>query len=158
MVGPYLAAVRDLGSPAYSGAALPRTYEAARIAADTALIGGLPIAPVAGRAAADGNPPALEGVTAARAETAGGCLRAAPTGREGRVRVVLPPTGLFVDPSPGHTTVGLRRWNDTFLPLAAGVPQNGRAFALRAPPDALGGPWHVELDVVGPVRLCGAAA
>ena len=69
--------------------------------------------------------------------------------------VTVPRRGLTVDPRGNSTTIGLRRFGDTFTDLA---PSGGKAFVVRIPSDAQPTPWHARVSLHAPARVCAPPA
>src|SRR2546423_7142087 len=100
--GSYFAAVRKFdSSPAYTTAELRRSSEQARQAADDVLVRALNLRLVPGRAAAGGQPPAVERVARERISEHGSCLTLTPAG-PGAVVDIAPrsPSRVVVERSP----------------------------------------------------------
>ena len=151
--GPYLAAVRDLGSPAPGPRALPGMYERARAQADEVLRRGLSPRPTPSEAAPAGTAPKVDFVQSASAQAKGACQTLASQGGAALADVVVPPEGLLLRPQ-GAFTVSLRRFSDVYgdKPVAT-VPAGGQVL-LQLPPDASPVPWHARLAFGGAVRAC----
>jgi hypothetical protein len=153
--GSYLAAVKDLGSPAPAPAELPRLFGRSRAAADGTLLTayGIGLAPPADEPA--GAPPSPEKAEGAETVPRGSCLRATPQAPASAVELVVPPAGLLLAPAGGSAKVFVRRFSDTFPQSAVGdLVAGGRATMLRIPSDASTAPWHARLALSGPVRVC----
>ena len=151
--GPYLAAVRDLGSPAPGPRALPGMYERARAQADEVLRRALSPRPAPSAAAPAGTAPKVDFVQSASAQAKGACQTLASQGGAALADVVVPPEGLLLRPQ-GAFTVSLRRFSDVYgdKPVAT-VPAGGQVL-LQLPPDASPVPWHARLAFGGAVRAC----
>jgi hypothetical protein len=153
--GSYLAAVKDLGSPAPAPAELPRLFGRGRAAADGTLLTayGIGLAPPVDEPA--GAPPSPEKAEGAETVPRGSCLRATPQAPASAVELVVPPAGLLLAPAGGSAKVFVRRFSDTFPQSAVGdLVAGGRATMLRIPSDASTAPWHARLALSGPVRVC----
>jgi hypothetical protein len=151
--GPYLAAVRDLGSPAPSAVALRTDVESARVAADDALVRGyaLALTPLPAATGSGAPPQPVGPATAATVAPSGACLVVTPQAPTASVVVTVPPGGLNAS---GVGPVALARWADEFhapLPLPAGA-----AVSLRIPRDGDPTPWRATLPITGPARICTA--
>jgi hypothetical protein len=134
--GGYLAAVDDLGSPAYSPSRIAASPEPVRAASDAALrdAEALTLAPA---------PPSR----------ATGCS----SGTAGRpVEVAIPPNGLLIT-STGESAAGVavRRFAAAYTPLRGSVAASTTAL-LRPPPDPEPRPWHARITSGGDVRACPA--
>jgi hypothetical protein len=149
--GPYLAAVKDHGSPAPGPDQLPQLFGRGRAAADGTLqmAYGITLAPASGEPA--GQAPAPEGAATTELTRRGACLRAAPQGSAGTVDLAVPAGGLQID---GAAKVYLRRFGDTFPQTALGGVSPGTPVALKIRGDALPAPWHARLALSGPARVC----
>jgi hypothetical protein len=153
--GAYLAAVRDLGSPAPSPRALPGMYERARARADEMLRRALSPRPAADTSAPRGAAPKVDAVVSATQQAHGACQIVASQGGAATADVVVPPGGLLLQPQAAAFTVSLRRFSDAYgdKPIAT-VPGGGGQVLLQLPPDASPVPWHVRLAFGGSVRAC----
>ena len=154
--GSYLAAVKDLGSPAPAPEELPRLFGRGRAAADGTLRGayGIALAPAPGKPA--GPAPAPEQAAATQTTAKGACLRARPQSSAGALDLTVPAGGLQIASDGGGAKVFVRRFGDQFPPDAVGdVAANGAPVALKIPGDASTAPWHARLALSGPVRVCG---
>jgi hypothetical protein len=138
--GPYLAAVRDIGSsPAYTEAQLAGIEDGRRALADSAFVRGYGLTLAAG-------------VEPAQGFTLTDCVHPRPAA--GGVEVTIPPGGMTLR-APG-AQVTLRRFASTYsLQPLAGNPSNA---VLRIPRDRSGRPWYALVQhATGPVRACGIA-
>jgi hypothetical protein len=139
--GPYLAAVRDLGSPALTTAELTRAPEYLRESGDGVLA-------------------AAERIMAAPATSLApltGCRRLIPGASLGSVQVpAAPGTTLVIRAPQQAVSVYVRRFADGFrasAPLAT-VPAR-QTTALAFPRDlAPAIPWHVSLVTSGTLEVC----
>jgi hypothetical protein len=149
----YLAAARELGSPAATPAQLVDGPEPARIAADAELLGIVgpdllapPIVPLGartGRVAAD--------------RGAGGCGRVgrrlgARTGEP--LHFAVPPTGLLLVAAGRPVAVFLRRFATAFPARPQATLPAGVGAILRLPRDRSPRPWRVRLVSEGRVTAC----
>ncbi len=153
--GAYLAAVRDLGSPAPSPGALPGMYERARARADDSLRRALSPRPTANDGLPSGAAPKVDFVQAATQGAKGACDTVASQGGAAVADVVVPAGGLLLKPVADSFTVSLRRYSDVYgdEPIAT-VPAGGGQVLLQLPPDASRVPWHARLAFGGSVRAC----
>ncbi len=135
--GGYLDAVHDLGSPAYSVPDLRGQSAEVRNAADTVLLHALDVRLVS----AGGAGPGAECTVA----TPDGSARA-PVEVESRGPVVI---SAGVAPA----RVSARALGDAFVPLGTVAPNADRTLDLV--PTAAG-PWHVQVESSGPIRVCPA--
>jgi hypothetical protein len=154
--GPYLAAVKNLGSPAPAPADLPRLFGRSRATADGTLRSayGVGLAPAPGGRA--GSPPVAEKAEGVEATLRGSCLRANPQAATSALELTVPPTGLLIAPDAGVTKVFVRRFADAFPPDAVGdLVAGAKPMRLRIPQDASSAPWRARLALSGPARVCG---
>jgi hypothetical protein len=157
--GQYFATERDIGSPAASPAAIARSSERARTAADTELIAlhGVALTPTA-PGTADGAPPRVDAATGGRSAVDGGCIRfvapsvAAP-GVATALQITLPRAGVVLTSEGQPVTVAIRRFADEYRPLATLAPS--RSAALRIGPDGASQPWHLRIAGAGRAAVCG---
>jgi hypothetical protein len=156
--GPYLAAVHDLGSPAFSVPELRAAPETTREKADSVLVQAerLAASPTA-RVPNAGAPPGVDYRFGGALSVRGGCYVFAPTASLGSLGVrVFPGGGLIVQPSRGPAvTLYARRFADSFTgtpfaTLSRAAPQTIRFPADRQP----GVPWHVQVVAGSPVTVC----
>jgi len=155
--GSYLAAVKDLGSPAPAPAELPRLFGRGRTAADGTLRGayGIALAPAPGRPG--GQAPVVEKVEGAATQPRGACLRVQPQAAASALELTVPPAGLLIEPTDADVKVFLRRFGDAYPADAVGdLVAGGKPMLLRIPSDASTAPWHARLALSGPARVCGA--
>lgn len=156
--GPYLAAVRDLGSPAFTVAGLERAPESVRAAGDSALIpaegfGLLPAEPhVTGSHLLD-----VEAHGGGRIVAMGTCQELRPTAPLATIDVRVPVGSalrMHADPS-GAAQIYLRRFASAFPARRFAVLSAGTSGVLRFPVDrAPALPWQVQVNATGPVELC----
>lgn len=150
--GTYLAAVKQLGSPAPAPSQLPTLFGRSRATADGTLRGayGLALSPASGKPS--GAAPATENAAATQTTAKGSCLTAKPQSAAGTVDLTVPRGGLEIE---GAAKVFVRRYGDQFLPDAVGAAVAGQPVALKIPGDASTAPWHARLALAGPTRVCG---
>jgi hypothetical protein len=155
--GTYLAAVRDLGSPAYNVSELERQPESTRAQADRVLaraevIVPAPIPPSVSPAA----PPAISSVSGGRVMPAGSCERYDPGPGPGHVDLVTRPGGaLLLRASAPAGSVSVRRFSSEFARVPTGSGSRP-GMLIRFPADrAPGVPWHVRVAAQRPMSLCG---
>lgn len=155
--GPYLSAVDEFGSPAYTPAELITAPEPARYAADKVLFNALQLVLVYGPVPAVAEKPA-------RAATVG------PDGlvtipRDGCTAVVLGesspllrlPRGGVAIQAGGEpvTDIRMKRFAEDFpIDLEAGIAP-GRGGTMRIPADGSTVPWKMQLDGEGVATACG---
>ena len=151
----YLAAVKDLGSPAPSPSELPKLFNRSRMHADATLarVFALQLAP---GAQPGGSAPKVEFSDRAGAAARGPCVALTAQGPGAVADVVVPAGGLVVVPDDGDAKVTLRRFADGFGgPALGAVPRGAPAEAVRIPGDASSVPWRARLALDGTVRACG---
>jgi hypothetical protein len=156
-LGPYRAAVNDLGSPVPPASELPGTFQASRAAADEVLIRGYGLSAVAAPVPDGGGAPPVERAEGATQAAVDGCLLARPQGAAPAITVTVPAGGLVLDPEQGTASVQLRRWSDTGTELASRAAP-GEPVAIRIPADAAQAPWHARVAFRAPVRICSGTA
>ncbi len=161
-LGSYLAAVHQLGSPAFSPAEIKAQSEANRALADQTIIDGEQIGLEA--------PPSLQGATAAptveKAEgitiaasthTSTKCLTATPTAAGATLYLTIDPgQSLYLAPSrQGAVTLYARRLAATYLPRPLGtLPATYGPRGLGFPIDASPLLWHVQLLPTTSITIC----
>jgi hypothetical protein len=157
--GGYFATERDIGSPAASPAAIARSSEPARMAADTELIAlhGVALTPSAS-GMADGAPPPVDAATGGRSAVHGGCVRFAPPsvaapGLATALQITLPPAGVLVTSEGEPVTVAIRRFADEYQ--SVGTLAASQSAALRIGPDGASQPWHLRITGAGRAAVCG---
>jgi hypothetical protein len=157
--GQYFAAERDIGSPAVSPAAIARSSERARAAADTELIAlhGVALTPTSA-GAGDGAPPRVDAATGGRSAVDRGCIRFAPPsvaapGATTDLQVTLPRAGVLVTSEGQPVSVAIRRFADEYHPV--GTVAASQSAALRIGPDAASEPWHLRITGAGRAAVCG---
>lgn len=138
--GPYLEAVDQYGSPAYTPTELEAAPEEGRRAADVVLATALPIAvrtrPGAYRAARRG----------ASCVTVSG-------GRPGEVRLPNGRTGVEVAPG-GEASLSLRRFAEGEYPVSIASLPGESTTVLRIPRDEATQPWYLHVEAPQQVRVC----
>jgi hypothetical protein len=141
--GQYLAAVRQLGSPALTVGELQRAPEAIRERADAVLVAAEQLALT--------TPVRLAAIHAACAQP---LARVSPPAADSTVR---PGTRLFLLPTTRRTPVRLqlRRFADQYGQTSFAQTDLAGNASLRFPQDrAPSLPWHVRVSAAMPVRLC----
>jgi hypothetical protein len=154
VAGPYLSAVREFGSPAYSESELSEAPEGARVAAD--LVMGSVLHPTprpATRRPPVGAPaPALVDPPGALAGRRGGCISVKPAGGVSPV-LAVPPRGVFLKAPPGKiVSLALRRFATQSFPVSAGRLTGSAILAI--PLDRSRRPWQLQLASTGAVTAC----
>jgi len=156
--GPYLAAVRELGSPIRRWGPIERDAPSARVTADGTLqrAYALALAPAQG-ADAGTTPPVAEGAAGATLKTHDGCLHANPAAPGASVALRVPAGGLLIV-ARGRADVTLRRFADAYpeQPLGSASGSGGPVL-LRIPTDRSSVPWHARVTFDAPARLCEAS-
>lgn len=157
---PYLAAVDEFGSPAFTPAEIAAAPEPARFAADVVLSRALGITFTPSSVGfVVGPAPVQVGGAPGDSRTRGSCLALgrAP-GREPRV-VELPPGGAILE-SVGDAPVEarLRRFAADSFPVPTGEVPPGGSVVLDIPTDRATRPWQLELRSAGPIGVCGRLA
>lgn len=152
--GPYLAAVRALGSPGDTPAKLAAGSPRERAAADRVLIAALGPALIAAPSPSGGAPPKPDAQAAGTSrETASACLRPAASSSP-PLQATIPPTGLVIRARRAPVAVRVRRFSSAYPPVALVVVRPGASITLAPPPDqAQRHAWHVALSG-GPVSAC----
>lgn len=147
--GPYLAAVRDLGSPAYTVPELERAPLTVQAEADSVLAQAEQLAVAPDRNLPTGDTPLnVDSLVGGRAITRGACDAFVPTASPMSFQVRLAPGGtLFIRASSGRpVSLYLRRFASSFPALAFATVRGGRGASLRLPHDlARQIPWSVQL-------------
>ena len=154
VAGPYLSAVREFGSPAYTESELSNAPEGARVAADLVMGTVLhpTLRPALRRPAAGGPAPVLLGPPGALAARRGGCVTVKAAGGAAPV-IALPPGGVFLHAAPGRMVgLGLRRFATESFPVSAGRLKGSALLAI--PPDRSSRPWQLQLTTTGLVAAC----
>ena len=159
VVGPYVAAVNQLGSPAYTTGELLRAPETARAQADKVLMRVEHISAAAGASTLSGSRPlsvvlVKKGAIIAR----GACHELVPSARPGVVQLSVPIGSALLLANEGggqQDLVFARRFASKFTgALAARIPP-GSTRIIRFPVDRLPGlGWKVQVVAYGRVSLC----
>ena len=145
--GPYLSAVRDLGSPARTPGELLASPESTRAAADAVLRHAEALTLLPGTNATHGSCSVLR----------------ATNGREGTLAITVPPGRvLSIAPVPGRSSglstpaqLYLRRIAAVFPPQPFATIAAGAAATLKFPGDlAPTLPWHGQIVSARPLRAC----
>ncbi len=139
--GPYLEAVDEYGSPAYSPAELDSGPEQARRRTDLVLSQTLPLSTVTHLGAYD-----AAGGENCVAVPAGGTLASG-------LPLMAGVTRIEVAPGP-HAGFSLRRFAVGEFPVATEGAPGGSATVLRIPSDTVARPWHLRVQATQPVRVC----
>lgn len=156
--GPYLAAVHDLGSPAYTLTELARASQPIRLHADATLIAAerLTVIPMSGSAHGT-RPVTFDTVSFGHAVPRGLCAQIVPSSAEPASAdlTVRPGTRLVLEaPAGAQGSIQVRRLASLYTPSPVGAVRGGTssiAFPLdRAP----GLPWHVRLSVSKQLLVC----
>ena len=154
--GPYLAAVRDLGSPAYTVPELRTASESLRETADQTIqhAESLELTPGAIPAAAE-IPVSTTARSAERLAAANGCIRARPTGPAASFELTAR-AGTTVELTAAKGPSGvllLRRFASAYTqPVAA---FGAGSHVIHFPADlALGVPWHLRVSSASPTVVC----
>jgi hypothetical protein len=156
VAGPYLSAVREFGSPAYTESELANAPERARVPADLVMgtILHPTLRPTPRQPPTTGSPPVLVGPPGSLAATREGCITVKSAGGASPV-ITLPPQGVFLQGAPGEiVSLRLRRFATQSFPVTAGTLA-GSAI-LTIPRDRSSRPWQLQLGTSGPVTACGA--
>lgn len=156
----YLAAARQLGTPAAGAAQILTLPETAREAADRELVAmhQLSLRPAPTRLTL-GSPPGVDLASAGRARVQGACVTFTPNRftqpgtASSYISLTVPAAGLVVDTSGGPETVGIRRFAYGFQALGTLSP--GGPATLVIAPDNSSQPWHVQLTPAGRTTACG---
>ncbi len=154
--GPYLAAVRALGSPALSVAQLQLAREQTREASDQVLVGAEQLALHPGRlSTASPLPATVLAATAGAVSHRGGCVRFVPTGAGATVEIqALPGDTVALDAAPGDSgAIALRRFASDFTATFATLGPG--SMLLRLPFDrAPKLPWELQLTTPSSTEIC----
>jgi hypothetical protein len=156
--GPYLAAVRDLGSPALSERELEIAPEGLRVRSDGVLEQAEQLSLIPARGSGLGLRPVTVTASAGGLRSSiGPCTRFDPTGPTASIDLqVRPGAVLLLRTAPGTPgALYLRRYASTFAaaPFAQIAP--GRNNALRLPADlAPALPWHVRIATAHRLDAC----
>ena len=158
VVGPYEAAVHQLGSPAYAIGELPRAPETARAQADAVLIRAEHVSGTAGSSTISGTQPVKVGlVTNGVIVARGACRELVPSAHPAVVQVLMPVGSALqiATGRGGQDLVFARRFASRFTgALVATIPP-GSARIIRFPVDRLPGlGWKVQAVAYGRMSLC----
>ena len=153
----YLAAVKELGSPAPPPRELPKLAPAAREHGDATLARMFVLQLIPG-AKPGGSAPKVEFSNRAGLAPRGSCVAITAQGSGALAELVVPKGGLLVDPGEGSAKVTLRRFADAFPDTPLGAVGGGApAAAVRIPGDPSPVPWRAKLVLDGTVRACGVS-
>jgi hypothetical protein len=156
--GPYLAAVRDLGSPALTLTELEHASETTREASDEVLQRAERLAAVpASRPVAGTGTVVSESVAGGRLRAAGPCVRLDPVGRVASLSLrELPGSTLYLLPAAGPAAnVYARRFGSLFTASVVGSVAGGSGAVIRLPDDrAPQRPWHLQLVTQRSTLVC----
>jgi uncharacterized membrane protein len=140
LAGPYLEAVAEHGSPAYSIAELETAPPEGRNQADIVLAHALPLSTA---------------TTLGEYDSAGGenCVAAGATGRE---EVRIDPGKTRIEVAPGtEATLSMRRFaSPGEFPVALESAPGGSTTVLTVPRDNATNPWYLHVDADQTVRVC----
>jgi len=156
----YLHSVRSIGSsPAESRDGLSAAEPAARAAADQVLLALEPprLAPAAQSASAALAPaPELEGLLGGVAAQQAQCISFQPAAARTLTAQLTPPAGgaVVTDRGGGPVALGLKRYGDGYVPVAAAVAPR-TAESVRLPADGAGVPWRMQMSSSSPFVVCG---
>lgn len=155
--GRYLAAVRDLGSPAMTLAELERAPASIRAAGDSVLLGAeqLSVTPVAGPITGT-RPLGTEASSGARVSARGLCARLTPVGTAATLDVAVRPGGavLVHAGSGAPVAIYLRRLAGAFSG-PSGFVAGTKIAVVRLPVDAAPAlPWHVRIAAAHQADVC----
>jgi hypothetical protein len=134
--GPYLAAVEDHGSPAYTAAELIAAPEAGRRQADVVLARALPVSAQ--------TRPGLRHRPGKRCVVGSGTLE---------TPILAGATTIQAAPGP-PVPLGLRRFATTEYPVPLKTVPGGSTTRLSIPRDASSRPWRLEVKAAQRVRVC----
>jgi hypothetical protein len=137
--GPYLAAVEDHGSPAYTPAELAAAPEVGRRWADVVLAHALPVSTTVRAGRAPRRDARCVGLSGGR--------------RASDLRLRPGYTEIEVAPGP-PASLGLRRFATGEYPVPLEATPGGSTLALHIPRDADVHPWHLGVDARQQVRVC----
>lgn len=160
VTGPYLTAVRALGSPADSLSELRAQPDDTRMAADRVLTAALPV-----QVSPSESPPGpatglvVEGLQGGETGFAGGCVDFTPAAPGAHVDVATQ-AGATVIENMGNaaSALTLRRFSDSFPQTALATVDPGQTVVLGIPSDSASGiSWHLRISTQSPVRLCGVS-
>lgn len=158
--GPYLAAVRDLGSPALTTRELAGAPELIREHSDTVLEHAERLAAVPyGGPSLPASPPTVEGSTGGRLLSRSACTVIVPAGGLGSLDLLSAPgASVVVRGTRGSiANVYLRRFASTFPGAPFATVAQGAREAVHFPVDlAPRLPWHVQVVAARPTAVCRA--
>ena len=151
----WFSAEKALGAPPLSPGMLTGLSEFARQAADSQLINILHNIPAS--TPTGSSPPPIDGVSAGTDRSRGGCVRFTPAafvpqGVSSSIQVTIPAGGLIIRPGSSPTTVGVRRFSSSALPLGTVTP--GTEAGLLIKPDLAPQPWHAQITAAAPFSVC----
>jgi hypothetical protein len=161
--GSYLAAVRQLGSPALPPAGISRVDEFHRQVADTILLRGLRVALRAGGVAAgtapasDPAPPLDPHAQPGDVSVRGPCLVLVPAGSRAQLDATVPSGGVVIESRYAPVLVWLRSFGVNFVQEPVGSLRAGERATL-APPPRPGIVWHMRVSSAGETAICSAGA
>lgn len=141
--GPYLEAVDEYGSPAYSTAELDSGPAQARRRTDLVLSQALPLSTVTHLGAYDAG-------AGAGAEN---CVTLPRDGGPGELPLAAGLTRIEVAPGP-PASFALRRFAVGEYPVATEGAPGDSVTTLRIPHDSVARPWHLRVEARQPVRVC----
>ena len=139
---PYLEAVDEYGSPAFSTAELAGAPEPARHQADVVLASLLPLS-------SDTRP----GLARPLAARGAGCVRLRSPADSGELALTPGLTRVELSPGP-EATLMLRRFAVGEYPVSHGGVPGGSTTLLRIPRDGAPRPWRLHVDAEQPATVC----
>jgi hypothetical protein len=155
----WFAAQKALGAPPLSPGMLAGFPEFARQAADSQLIKiqGLTLHTIPASTPTGSSPPPVDGITGGTDGSVGGCVRFKPAafvpqGVSSSIEVTIPAGGLIIRSGSSPTTVGVRRYSSSALPLGTVAPGSEAGMLIK--PDLAPQPWHVQLTATTPFSVC----
>jgi hypothetical protein len=156
--GLYVAAARDLGSPALTLGELERTPEPVRSHSDKLFMLAERLTLVPGSSPSTGAQPVdVVAATGGRTSTAGPCTVFDPSRGQGALELrVSPGESLSLRSAPGsRTAVYVRRLDPTYQPSPVGDVTGGGAAVLRFPADrAPELPWYAQVHAATRLTAC----
>jgi hypothetical protein len=158
--GPYLHTVHAIGSsPADTPAEIAATDPTSRAAADAVLVAlDTPtLTPLRhGRSSANALAPTLSSLASGTEARRGNCVDLTPAPDAAMIATLTLSNGGVVIGDHGEQPVAaaLRRFGDSFVPLATAVAPRATA-ALSISPDGAQLPWALQLTSSSPLSLCG---
>ena len=161
--GPYLAAVRALGSPALPPAGIAGVNEWHRQVADTTLLHGLGVTARAGGVAAgtapvgESAPPRDPHAQPGQSSVRGPCLVLARAGSRATLDATVPAGGVVIESRGAPVDIWLRSFGYHFVEEPLGSLDAGERATL-APPPRRGIVWHVRVASTGEAAICSAGA